>query len=58
MPSSSRFPYLSAGLKILHVVAGEIACVEVLDRSGVPEKLDAVLPSYYLALSNGVFYEN
>jgi hypothetical protein len=29
---------------ILDVVAGEIACVEVLDRNDVREKLDAVLP--------------
>jgi hypothetical protein len=32
------------GMLILDVVAGEIACVEVLDRSDVREKLDAVLP--------------
>jgi hypothetical protein len=29
---------------ILDVVAGEIACVEVLDRKDVRRKLDAVLP--------------
>ncbi|MGA8222436.1 MAG: hypothetical protein WB780_12340 [Candidatus Acidiferrales bacterium] len=32
------------GMLILDVVAGEIACVEVLDRNDVREKLDAVLP--------------
>lgn len=32
------------GMLILDVVAGEIACVEVLDRKEVREKLDALLP--------------
>jgi hypothetical protein len=32
------------GMLILDVVGGEIACVEVLDREDVREKLDAVLP--------------
>ena len=32
------------GMLILDVVAGEIACVEVLDRNDVREKLDAVPP--------------
>jgi hypothetical protein len=32
------------GMLILDVVAGEIACVEVLDRKDVREKLDAVPP--------------
>ncbi len=32
------------GMLILDVVAGKIACVEVLDRNDVREKLDAVLP--------------
>jgi hypothetical protein len=32
------------GMLILDVVDGEIACVEVLDRDDVREKLDAVLP--------------
>jgi len=32
------------GTLILDVVAEEIACVEVLDRTDVREKLDAVLP--------------
>lgn len=32
------------GMLILDVVAGKIACVEVLDREDVREKLDAVLP--------------
>ena len=32
------------GMLILDVVAGEIACVEVLDRNDVREKLDSVLP--------------
>jgi hypothetical protein len=32
------------GMLILDVVAGEIACVEVLDRNDVREKLYAVLP--------------
>jgi len=32
------------GMLILDVVGGEIACVEVLDRDDVREKLDAVLP--------------
>ncbi len=32
------------GMLILDVVAGEIACVEILDRDDVREKLDAVLP--------------
>jgi hypothetical protein len=32
------------GTVILDVVAGQIACVEVLDRADVREKLDAVLP--------------
>jgi hypothetical protein len=32
------------GMLILDVVAGEIACVEILDRNDVREKLDAVLP--------------
>ena len=32
------------GMLILDVVAGEISCVEVLDRSDVREKLDEVLP--------------
>jgi hypothetical protein len=31
------------GMLILDVVAGEIACVEVLDRKDVREKLDALL---------------
>jgi len=29
---------------ILDVVAGEIACVEVLDREDIRQKLDEVLP--------------
>lgn len=33
------------GMLILDVVDGEIACVEVLDRPVIREKLDAVLPS-------------
>ena len=32
------------GMLILDVVAGEIACIEILDRNDVREKLDAVLP--------------
>jgi hypothetical protein len=32
------------GMLILDVVAGEIACVEVLDRSDVREKLDSAFP--------------
>jgi hypothetical protein len=32
------------GMLILDVVAGEIACVEVLDREDVRQKLQAVLP--------------
>jgi hypothetical protein len=32
------------GMLILDVVAGEIACVEVLDRSDVRERLIAALP--------------
>lgn len=32
------------GMLILDVVAGEIACVEVLDRGDVRQKLDEVLP--------------
>jgi hypothetical protein len=32
------------GMAILDVVAGQIACVEVLDRAEVREKLDVVLP--------------
>jgi hypothetical protein len=32
------------GMLILDVVGGEIACVEVLDRDDIREKLDAVLP--------------
>ena len=32
------------GMLILDVVAGEIACVEVLDRSDVREKLDGFMP--------------
>jgi hypothetical protein len=32
------------GSLILDVVAGEIMCVEVLDRNDVREKLDVVLP--------------
>ena len=32
------------GMLILDVVAGEIDCVEVLDRDDVREKLDEVLP--------------
>jgi hypothetical protein len=32
-----------AGMLILDVVAGEIACLEVLDRDDVREKLRAVL---------------
>ena len=32
------------GMLILDVVAGEISCVEVLDRRDVREKLDEVLP--------------
>jgi len=32
------------GMLILDVVAGEIACEEVLDRKDVRQKLDAVLP--------------
>lgn len=32
------------GMHLLDVVAGEIACVEVLDRNDVREKLDEVLP--------------
>ena len=32
------------GMLILDVVAGEIACVEFLDRNDVRQKLDAVLP--------------
>ena len=32
------------GMLILDVVSGEIACLEVLDRKDVREKLDAVLP--------------
>lgn len=32
------------GMLILDVGAGEIACVEVLDRSDVREKLDEALP--------------
>jgi hypothetical protein len=32
------------GMLILDVVAGEIACVEVLDRKDVRRKLDEVLP--------------
>jgi hypothetical protein len=32
------------GMLILDVVAGEIACVEVLDREDVRQKLDEVLP--------------
>lgn len=32
------------GMLILDVVAGEIACIEVLDRNDVRTKLDAVLP--------------
>jgi len=32
------------GMLILDVLAGEIACIEVLDRNDVREKLDAVLP--------------
>jgi hypothetical protein len=34
----------NVGMVILDVVAEEIACVEVLDRHDVREKLDAVLP--------------
>jgi hypothetical protein len=33
----------SEGMLILDVVAGEIACVEALDRPDVREKLDAVI---------------
>jgi hypothetical protein len=33
-----------SGMVILDVVDGEIACVEVLDRKDVRQKLDAVLP--------------
>jgi hypothetical protein len=32
------------GMLILDVVDGEIACMEVLDREDVREKLDRVLP--------------
>jgi hypothetical protein len=32
------------GMVILDIVAGEIACVEVLDRNDVREKLDEFLP--------------
>lgn len=32
------------GMLILDVVAGEISCVEVLDRSDVRDKLEEVLP--------------
>ena len=32
------------GMLILDVVAGEIACVEILDRNDVRRKLDEVLP--------------
>jgi hypothetical protein len=32
------------GMLILDIVAGEIACVEVLDRKDVRRKLDEVLP--------------
>jgi hypothetical protein len=32
------------GMLILDVVAGEIACIEVLDRKDIWKKLDAVLP--------------
>jgi hypothetical protein len=32
------------GMLILDVVAGEIACVEVLDRKDVRRKLDEILP--------------
>jgi hypothetical protein len=34
----------SEGMLILDVVAGEIACVEVLDRKDIRQKLDEVLP--------------
>ena len=34
----------SEGMLILDVVAGEIACVEVLDREDVHRQLDEVLP--------------
>ncbi len=34
----------SEGMLILDVVAGEIGCIEVLDRADVRQKLDAVLP--------------
>jgi len=32
------------GMLILDVVAGEIACVEVLDRNDIRKKLDAFMP--------------
>lgn len=32
------------GMLILDIVAGKIACIEILDRNEVREKLDAVLP--------------
>jgi hypothetical protein len=32
------------GMLILDIVAGEIACVEILDRNDIRRKLDAVLP--------------
>jgi hypothetical protein len=35
---------LERGMVILDIVAGEIACVEVLDRNDVREKLDEFLP--------------
>jgi hypothetical protein len=35
---------LDEGMLILDVVAGEIACVEILDRKDVRRKLDEVLP--------------
>jgi hypothetical protein len=35
---------LDEGTVILDVVAGEIACVELLDRTDVRQKLDKVLP--------------
>jgi len=35
---------LEEGMLILDVVAGEIPCVEVLDRKDVRRKLDEVLP--------------
>jgi hypothetical protein len=37
------------GMLILDVVAGEIACVEVLDRTSIRDKLDTVFPTPIIA---------